>query len=141
LPLPPELLASFRNAHYTLLGTMRGEPGFVLKVGEKSAALDKLLDESKASCAAWLTAVNPESKPTPAPANAARMRALEEELAAAGYACYAGEASDPQGGHREPSLLVVGIPRADAQSLGLRFGQNAILWIEKGAAPELVALR
>jgi len=33
---------------------------------------------------------------------------------------------------------VVGIPRADAETVGRTFGQNAIVFVEKGRAPELV---
>jgi hypothetical protein len=38
-------------------------------------------------------------------------------------------------------VLVLGIAREDAEALGRRFGQNAILYLEKGRAPELVLLR
>jgi hypothetical protein len=34
----------------------------------------------------------------------------------------------------------MGIPRADAEELGRRLAQNAIVYIEKGQAPELVVL-
>ena len=34
----------------------------------------------------------------------------------------------------------MGIPRAEAEALGRRLEQNAIVWIEKGRAPELVVL-
>ena len=40
----------------------------------------------------------------------------------------------------EPSRLVIGIYRDNAQALGRIFGQNAIVFIEKGGAPELVVL-
>jgi hypothetical protein len=37
-------------------------------------------------------------------------------------------------------VLIMGIPRADAEALGRRLEQNAIVWIDKGRAPELVVL-
>jgi len=35
-------------------------------------------------------------------------------------------------------VLVIGIYRANAEALGRIFGQNAIVFVEKGKAPELV---
>ena len=34
----------------------------------------------------------------------------------------------------------MGIPRAAAEALGRRLEQNAIVWVEKGKAPQLVVL-
>ena len=48
---------------------------------------------------------------------------------------------DPQGRWKpERSALVVGIPRADAEGVGRAFGQNAIVFVERGRAPELLLL-
>ena len=40
----------------------------------------------------------------------------------------------------ERSVLVAGISRADAEIVGRAFGQNAIVFVEKGRAPGLVVL-
>ena len=61
-------------------------------------------------------------------------------IAAAGYPWRAGEGREPDGSWREPSRLVIGIYRENAEALGRLFGQNAIVFMEKGAAPELVLL-
>jgi hypothetical protein len=37
-------------------------------------------------------------------------------------------------------VLVLGIARAEAEALGREYGQNAIVFAEKGRAPELVLL-
>src|SRR6266545_2088435 len=70
-----------------------------------------------------------------------RNPALVETQTQAGYRCFEGEGRDPQGRWRpERSALVVGIPRADAEGVGRAFGQNAIVFVEKGRAPQLVLL-
>jgi len=67
--------------------------------------------------------------------------ALVQTQTEAGYRCFEGEGRDPQGRWKpERSALVVGIPRAGAESVGRAFGQNAIVFVERGRAPELVVL-
>mgnify|MGYP001765443970 CR=1 FL=1 len=53
--------------------------------------------------------------------------------------------ADPQtinhtkdGSWREPSVLVRGIARAKAVQLGRKYGQNAIVFVPRGGAAELV---
>ena len=41
----------------------------------------------------------------------------------------------------EPSFLVPGVTRRDAQALGRQFEQNAIVWSGRDALPELILLR
>jgi uncharacterized protein len=55
-------------------------------------------------------------------------------------------AANPHGMQRsrpdsEPSVLLLGIPRAEAIALGRRLEQNAIVFVERGGAPELVLMR
>jgi len=57
------------------------------------------------------------------------------------YRIFQGEGRDPEGKWKaEPSVLIMGIPRAEAEALGRRLEQNAIVFIEKTKAPELVVL-
>ena len=65
---------------------------------------------------------------------------LDQLVQAAGYPWRAGEGREPDGSWREASRLVIGITRANAEALGRLFGQNAIVFMEKGRAPELVVL-
>ena len=52
-----------------------------------------------------------------------------------------GEGRDPEGDWpAEPSVLAVGISRHEAEVIGRSYEQNAIVFIERGKAPELVAL-
>lgn len=131
--LSPQLIAAYEQADYVVHGR------FVLKVGRRSAALDALMEEHGATRAAFVTAVNPRGEKLGDEENRTALAALEASL---GYPFYRGEGRDPE--HHwpaEPSLLVVGIARGEAEALGRAFRQNAIVYAEKGAAPQLVMLR
>jgi hypothetical protein len=131
-----KLIEAYQNADYVVFA----EPQFVLKIGEPSSRLDALLEHEGATTAAFLTAANPRSKPQTAAQNASALSALDQLVAAAGYPWRAGEGREPDGSWAEPSRLVIGIYRDNAEALGRLFGQNAIVFMEKGAAPELVVL-
>ena len=130
--LSPQLLAAYRDSEYALL-----EPGLVFRIGAQSAALDALLAESGAATAAFVTAANPRSQCRPAGENAAALLRLEKTLA---YPFLRGEGRSADRSWKEPSLLVLGIPRREAEALGREHGQNAIVFVEKGSPPELVVL-
>ena len=137
MPLDPGLTAAYEKAQYVVFG----EPELVLRVGEPNSDLDELLEAEGADTAAYVTAANPRGEPSSHWKNELATAALHETQTAAGYACYAGEGRDPEGRWgAEPSMLIVGISRADAEAVGRVFGQNAIVFVRKGGAPELVVL-
>lgn len=131
-----DLLEAYRDADYVVFT----DPDLVLRVGEPSPRLDALMESHGAASAAFVTAANPGSRPRGAAENAEAMQALDELLAAAGYPRYPGEGRNADGSWREPSVLAVGIYRANAEALGRLFGQSAVVFIEKGRAPELLLL-
>ena len=131
-----KLIEAYENADYVVLD----EPELVLKIGEPSPRLDALLEEEGATTAAFVTAANPRSKKKSAAENAAALAALDQLVAAAGYPWRAAEGREPDGSWVEPSRLVMGIYRDNAEALGRLFGQNAIVFVEKGRAPELLVL-
>jgi hypothetical protein len=136
MSFPPDLLESYRSAHYVVFGKKE----LVLRVGRPSAELDAILEVERASSAAFITAANPRGKRQDDEANRAACAALQKKVAPE-YLCYAGEGRDPAGKWAaEPSLLVIGIRRDVAEALGREFRQNAIVFLEKGKAPELVVL-
>ncbi|HXM84102.1 MAG TPA: DUF3293 domain-containing protein [Burkholderiales bacterium] len=137
MPLTPKLIDAYENADYVVFA----EPEFLLRIGERSSRLDELLEREGATTAAFITAANPRSEPRSAAENKNAGGTLDDLLDTAGYPRYAGEGRDPEKKRAaEPSVLVVGIYRANAEALGRIFGQNAIVFMEKGNAPELVVL-
>ena len=72
--------------------------------------------------------------------NALANATLQNLVGAAGYPHYLGEGRDARGTWSEPSFLVIGIYRANAEALGAFFEQNAIVFCETGRAPELIVL-
>jgi hypothetical protein len=137
VPIRPDLLEAYRRALYVAYGA----PDLVIRIGERNAVLDALLDEDGAATAAYLTAANPNGVLQDETANELSCAALHQALADAGYSCYAGEGRDPAGHWpAEPSVLAVGISRHEASVIGRSYEQNAFVFIERGSAPELVVL-
>jgi len=137
MALTPDLEKSYRQALYVVFGA----PDLVIRIGESNPTLDEILDEEGAESAAYLTAANPGGVLQDERANALSAAALHQVLADAGYTCYLGEGRDPSGEWpAEPSVLAVGISRHEAEVIGRSYEQNAIVFIEQGKAPELVAL-
>jgi putative PIN family toxin of toxin-antitoxin system len=133
MPLTPRILRAYEKALYAVLD------GPVLRIGERNPELQALLEAQAAATAAFVTAANPRGEPRSHAANEDAMAELQAMLA---WPFYSGEGRDPEGRWpAEPSLLIVGIPRGEAEALGRRFGQNAIVFVEKAGAPELVLLR
>ena len=131
MPLDAQLRLAYEKAHYVVAC----EQDVLVRIGEPNAALDALVSTT----AAYVTGANPRS----------RVRsALENDLAhgrlrslVAPYASLAAESRDPvRQFPPERGLLVLGIALADAMAIGRVLGQNAIVFIAKGRAPELVVL-
>ena len=131
-----DLIEAYRDSDYVVFT----QPQMVLRVGEPSERLDRLLEVHGAQSAVFVTAANPRSEKKSAAENAEAMGALDGMLAAAGYPRYPGEGRNAERTWREPSLLAIGIYRPHAQALGRLFGQSAVVFIEKGQAPELLLL-
>src|SRR2546427_11716975 len=138
--MPPAMrdqITAYQKALYVVFG----KPELVIRIGEPNPDLDELLEAEGASSAAFITAANPHGEVASAWKNEIANAALVETQTKAGYRCFEGEGRDPQGRWKpERSALVVGIPRAEAEAGGRAFGQNAIVFVERGRAPELVLL-
>ncbi len=134
-----DLLAAYRAAHYRVTGTATP---FVLRVGRHSPELATLQLAHQVNCSAFITAWNPGSVVQPELINRAAQQRLESELTAMGRVLFAGVGDDASGQWRgEPSVLVLGLSRAEAERIGRSFGQRAILWSGETAVPELVVLQ
>ena len=136
--IPPELIAAYRATNYRVFGQ---EP-FVLNIGQPSKPLQKLYDKHGCRSAAFITASNPFSQPTTDAGNTRLQALLETELLGISTALLAGMGEDPSGQWPgEKSTLALGLSLTDAKSIGIYFRQNAFVWIDRDANPELLVLR
>lgn len=116
-----------------------GPQRFAIRVGVRCAPLDALLAANGVEDWAYLTAHNPGGRRADPDANANAQTCLEAALRAAARPFLRGESVGDDGGWApEPSLLVLGLPRAEALALARRFGQEAIVAGRRGAKAELV---
>ncbi len=110
-----------------------------LRVGQRSAALDRLLRHRGLRAWAFVSACNPRSRRLPGWRNLARQRRLQALSTRLGLAALSGAGvGDDAAWPPEPSLLLMGIGRARACRLARLFGQNAIVAGRRGRPPELV---
>lgn len=136
MPLTQETIEAYRAADYVVFA----DRTVVLRIGERSPDLDALMGAEGATTAAFVTAANPRGEKRSDEENGVANAALQSFVAAAGYPHFWGEGRDPFGSWAEPSFLVIGIYRANAEALAQLFEQNAIVFCEQGKAPELVIL-
>ncbi|MBS1914249.1 MAG: DUF3293 domain-containing protein [Bacteroidetes bacterium] len=129
------------EAHYraTSYVVEAGGAAVVIRIGEASLALDRLLDDLHAGSFAFITAWNPGSVPVCDDENQARNGELRERIVAMGHAALEGEGRADRGPWvPERSFFVPDIPLEAAVVLARRFAQRAIVFGRRGEAPELV---
>ncbi len=142
MPLDPALRAAYERAVYAIFAS----PGVEFRIGERSDVLDAMMTMNRVRCAAFVSSAT--NRGMASPENERRLAdfLLSGQLdnlqhPACRYRFYRGERRDPEGKWTaEPSVLIMGIPRDEAEALGRRLEQNAIVYIEKLKAPELVVL-
>src|SRR5256885_15960964 len=97
-------------------------------MGQRSPRCEALMDEAEVATAVFITAANPHSEKRPAEENAEAVATLRDLVAQAGYPNFAGEGRDPEARWpAEPSGLVLGLYRENAEALGRLLRQNAIV--------------
>jgi hypothetical protein len=141
MPLAPELLRAYEKAVYAVFAS----PGVEFRVGEPSDILDAMMAMNRVRTAAFVSSATARGEPS-----TDNQRKLEEFLlrsrvadvaAQHKYRVYQGEGRDPRGKWKpEPSVLIMGMSREEAAALGRQLEQNAVVFIEKGRAPELLVL-
>jgi Protein of unknown function (DUF3293) len=141
MPLDPALRLAYERAIYAIFAS----PGVEFRIGQPSDILDAMMAMSRVRCAAFVSSANVRGVATPENERRLAEYLLRSQVdglnAKAKYRIYHGEGRDPEGKWTaEPSVLIMGIPREEAEALGRRLEQNAIVWIEKGGAPELLVL-
>ena len=110
-----------------------------LRVGQRSAELDSLLAAHDVTTWAYVTAFNPGSVRLTPHENSERQRQLGRAVAELGFVSYPGEGIGDDGRWPpEPSLLILGIYRNDAERLGRQYGQLAVVYGERHREAELL---
>lgn len=130
-------------AAYRATGFRVADPpyAFVLRVGQISDDLQDIFSTHGVRSAAFLTAYNPRSAPTASHLNEKAQAQLLSLLSASGVPFLSGAGESDDGlWPAEPSVLALGLTRQEAETLGLLFEQNAIVWCDADAVPILVDL-
>ncbi len=134
------LINSYRTAHYRVV--TGHSVSFTLKIKKKSPELEALLQNQNLASAAFVTAFNRHGRQTDRNINAREQKALLGDIRRTGLPFWEGFVEDPAGKWKsEPSFLVLGISQGDAEAMGRKYGQNAIVWAEDDAVPQLILLR
>lgn len=111
----------------------------VLRVGERSEAIDAWLALAQQDTWAYLTSDNPGSRLLSEAENADRRAALFGHIGRAGWPCCRGRAvADDKNWPDEHGFLLAGVSHGEAVALARLFGQNALLFGRVGAVVELV---
>jgi hypothetical protein len=134
--LSDTLLHSYREALYRV----RAPGGNIdLRIGRRSPELAALLRIRGVRSAAFLTACNPRSEIRPPAWNTQAARRLRAALRVLGLRTLTGLGLDERGKWpEEESVLALGITRDQAATLGRRFGQHAVVWVDADARPRLL---
>lgn len=133
-----DLDTAYRQTLYRVYGP-DGPVDF--RVGERSPALQALLRSYASDGAAFVTAHNPGSRLMTDEHNRNAQALLAAQARGSAAATVPGVALDPVGAWpAEDSLLLLNMDPAAARSLGRRFGQNALVWIDRTGLAELVWL-
>ena len=136
--IPPDLVKAYESTDFRVL-----EPyAFTLRVGHHSPKLAELYARTGVSSAGYLTAWNPYSAETSDENNKRAQEELRRKLSLDGLPNLGALGIDPSGDWPgEESIFVPGLDLERAQALGAEFGQNAVVWADADAVPQLILLR
>ena len=134
-----ELLAAYQRTDYAIFEV---DAETVVHIGRPDPAIDGLLKRHGAERGTIITAWNPESVILSDAENAARETELWNWIGENRLFALAAEGRDPTGAWQpEQSCLILDIAADAVAVLGRQYGQNAIVHLRLGVAPELELLR
>lgn len=130
------------NAYYTAHYRVKGPPEFTLRIRKKSAELAALYKAHGVTTAMYITAYNPYGQKTERNTNVRNQKRLQGEFLRRSLTCMEGVGGDPSGHWvAEPSFLVLGVTRDFALEMAVEYRQNAVVWADSDAVPELILTR
>lgn len=133
--ITPETLQAYHETEYCVLA----RPPFSLYVGEFCEALKSLYEVKSIKQCAYLTAFNPYSETMTDECNEERQSHLISKIKDEGFKYIQGIGRHPSNGWPpEKSCLILGISLKAAVKLGKEYKQNAIIWCDHDAIPQLI---
>lgn len=144
--VPKKLQKACRNARYEIDWLAIGVDGerqtVALTVDQPSEVLGAIFNMAGLATSAFITAHNPFGNALPEEENKERHEELVRIVKSLGLRGFSGRGRDPEGlWPAEESLLIVGLCREAACTLGAQLQQNAILFAEEDFIPRVVLLR
>jgi len=136
--ISPETVQAYRETEFRVFAA---NP-LVLKISETSSELIELYEVTRNDACAFVTACNPQGELVSELENLDLQNQLEEDIKFRGLTYIPGEGKHPEGGWPgEPSFLIFDLSLESAKTLGRKFNQNAIIWCDQDAVPQLILLR
>jgi hypothetical protein len=114
----------------------------VLTIGQRSERLAALFVGNSVDCGAFLTAYNPQGTVQSDAANDQVHAELARKLQALGLQAIEGSGSEEgTDWPSEKSYFALGLALGPAKEIGTYFDQDAIVWVDADAVPQLILLR
>jgi hypothetical protein len=136
--LDPELIMAYKATHFDV----RMAKPFTLEIGKHSPILANWHRIFRVSSSAFITAQNPFGKKLTSSENENRINQLKSEMKESYLTVVNGYGYDPiRVWGKEDSCLVYGITLEEAKAVGKKYEQNAIVWCDSDAIPQLILLR
>jgi len=131
-------ISAYLETHYYV----RAPEPITMCIGVANEALAAAMRRHEASTCAFVTAYNPFGEAIDDGENRSRHAAMLEDLSRIGCAFYEGAGGHPGNGWPdEQSCLCFGLSFEQACELGTKWGQDAIVWCDVDATPQLLLLR
>ena len=120
---------------------VNAEQPFTLNIGISSHPLEVLYKSSRVNSAMFITASNPFSQLLSEDENSLRNVKLIDEIKQRSLKYIGGIGQNPERKWPgEDSILVLGLGLEAAKALGKHYEQNAIVWCDADAVPQLILL-
>jgi hypothetical protein len=133
-----ETIQAYRETEFRVFA----EKSLVLKISTKSEELLELYKVTRSETCAFETACNPIGDLLSEEQNFELQKQLEEEIKFRGLNYIPGEGKHPVGDWPgESSFLIFDLSLESSKTLGKKFNQNAVVWCDKDAVPQLILLR
>lgn len=137
--VPPDKIEAYLGTEYRF---GEGIDAVTLRIDRRSEELARLYASSGTACGVFVTAYNPFGQARDIELNAAAHRRLAADLRAMSVRVIEGAGADPSGAWpEEKSFFALGVELDAARQLGIRYRQDAIVWVGADAVPTLILLR